>query len=94
MKAICRFCNDTGCICCAGERAKRQKETPQTPQPIFVADTNDPADMALLKQFFGAKALSGIATETNGDMAKFSRRVEHSAAVASLIQALHKNKEE
>ena len=54
---ICRYCNDRGCLCCAGERQRHfNRLYPDGKvEPVFVAQTDDPADMALLKEHFGAE---------------------------------------
>lgn len=92
-KPICRYCNDRGCLCCSGERLRRQKEV-ELPQPIFVAKKDSEGDLALLRQFFGAKELERLAEQADGDMTTFSQLIRRNAATAALLQAKRESEQE
>lgn len=92
VEPICRYCNDKGCLCCAGERLRRQKEA-ELPQPIFVAKKDSESDMNLLRQFFGAGELERIAKQADGNLDIFSALVQKNAAVATFLQTLNAAKE-
>lgn len=80
---ICRFCQDRGCLCCAGERLRHQR---RAAQPIFVAQTDNPDHLALLRKYFGADALNEIAEKANGDPAEFNLHLHLNAFRALVAQ--------
>lgn len=89
----CSWCRGSGCNQCSHERRKHQeriKAQLENPQPIFSADVNDPDDMRLLKNFLGREALEH-AFGPDGDGID---EIERNAAVASLCQAIRKQKTE
>jgi len=91
--AGCKWCGGRGCLQCDIERekdAKRDREQLENPQPIFEADLNNPDDVALLKLFFGREAIEH-AWGKNGDGV---REIGRNAAIASLLQKLHREKPE
>ena len=81
----CKWCGGSGCMGCDEERRKYEE---QRAKPIFIADRNDPEDMAALRRVVGHEALEHAFGPDGGAMAE----VEYNAAVESLLQALRKSK--
>jgi len=79
----CKWCYGNGCLQCDKEREKAREAAMQ---PIFTADVNDPEDMELLKECFGAKAME----HAFGPEGQGMREIERNAALASLKQAFRK----
>jgi hypothetical protein len=88
---ICRFCQDRGCLCCAGERLRHQQrvqaQAPELPEPLFVAKLDNPSDVALFEEHFGPAALDSMSDVANGDRSEFIRQVILSAFRAKEKQA-------
>lgn len=80
----CRFCHGRGCLACPGEREKAQE---RAVEPIFTARLDDPHDIELLRQYFGREAVEKAFSAGGGGI----HEVEFNAAVASLLQALHRS---
>lgn len=93
---ICRYCNDRGCLCCAGERQRHFNRLYPTGkvEPAFVAKIDDAEDMALLKKFFGADHIANLYEQAGGDPVKLAVLMTLNAAKAREMQADAKEKEQ
>lgn len=101
---ICKFCNDRGCIACAGERKRRGMEEPNEPRPLFTADPNNPNDMELLKAVIGREAIEQRWEEVKrgdrllmhggSDIEEFVRQTNIVGILASMEQWERKEREE
>lgn len=82
----CQWCYGNGCMQC-DEAWKRIEE--RMMQPIFTADLNNPNDIELLKTVAHREVLEHAFGPDGGGI----REIEERAAIASLIQAINKNRE-
>lgn len=81
--AGCTWCGGNGCLCCDDERRKAEE---RAFQPIFTADRNNPADMQLFREYFGAEALQKAFGPGGGGMAE----IHENALIATVRQTLRK----
>lgn len=72
-------------MCCDDERRKAEE---RARQPIFTADRNDPEDMALFREYFGAEALQKAFGPDGGGMAE----IHENALIANIRQTLRKSR--
>lgn len=79
----CRFCHGRGCLACPGERKKAGE---RAVEPIFTANLDDPHDLELLRQYLSRQAVEKAFSAGGG-----IHEIEFNAAVASLLQALHRS---
>ena len=88
MRTSCNFCGGRGCIACAGERARIEKEMMK---PLFVAKT--PEDLQLLKDAIGKEALEK-AFRPDPIFGHISgvQEIERNLALASLLQYLREHR--
>ena len=91
---ICRYCNDRGCLCCAGEKQRHfNRLYPDGKvEPVFVAQIDDPGVMALLKEHFGAEHVTKLVEEAAGDPVKLAMLMSINAAIARDRQRVAKEK--
>jgi len=82
----CTWCGGNGCMGCDEERKKAED---RARQPIFTADRNDPEDMKLLKEYFGADALNRAFGPGGGGMDE----IHENALIATIRQTLRKSHE-
>jgi len=80
----CQWCHGSGCLACAGERERHQKEAIE---PIFIAKRDNEHDMSLLKQFFSREAIETAFMEGEG-----MQDVMVNATLARMLQAMHDEK--
>ncbi len=87
--AGCSWCDGNGCICCDDERDKATKKSAWQSKyrPMFTADLNDPEDVKLLKETFGAEAVLATFDFDGGGM----DALRSNAAMASLSQRIRKD---
>ena len=79
----CTWCEGRGCMMCDSERKKAEE---RARQPIFTADRNDPQDMALFAEYFGADALARAFGPGGGGMDE----IRQNALIANIRQTLRK----
>lgn len=76
----CKFCLGRGCLACDGER---EKDRELATEPLFVADPNDPCDMALLENAIGAEAID----RAYGPDGRGAKELWTNLIVAAMIKA-------
>ena len=89
MRTSCNFCRGKGCIACAGERARKEKEMMK---PLFVAKT--PGDLQLLKDAIGKEALEkAFRPDPGRSYISGVQEIEQNLAIASLLQFLREHRQ-
>ena len=88
MRMNCKFCGGKGCIACAGERARIEKEMMK---PLFVAKT--PEDLQLLKDAIGREALEkAFRPDPGWGHVSGVQEIERNLALASFRQHLREQR--
>ena len=82
----CSWCGGNGCMCCDEEREKAEE---LARRPLFTADRNDPDDMKLLREYFGAEALE----RAFGPGGRGMDEIHENALIANLRQMMRKSSE-
>ncbi len=82
----CKWCGGNGCLQCDDQREEAEK---RAMQPIFTADPDNPDDMALLRKSLGPEAIEHAFGPDGGGI----QEIHRNAAIASLIQAVRKQRE-
>ncbi|MDE2104302.1 MAG: hypothetical protein KGL39_44100 [Patescibacteria group bacterium] len=80
----CNWCFDKGCLACPPPPTKQELLDDAL---LFKADRNNPHDMELVRQVFGAEAMEKAFGPNGGGMAD----VQLNAALARLLQAIHRS---
>ena len=89
MRTSCNFCRGKGCIACAGERARIEKEMMK---PLFVAKT--PEDLQLLKDAIGREALEkAFRPDPGRSYISGVQEIEQNLAIASLLQYFREHRQ-
>ena len=88
MRTSCNFCRGKGCIACAGERARIEKEMMK---PLFVAKT--PGDLQLLADAVGREALEkAFRPDPGRSYISGVQEIERNLALASFRQHLREQR--
>ena len=88
MRTNCKFCGGKGCIACAGERARIEKEMLK---PLFVAKT--PEDLQLLADAVGREAMEkAFRPDPVFGHVPGAQQIEGNLAIASLIKHLREQR--